>query len=164
MLTLHVPDELTPKQADPPFFDPERGEEVDRVLKSRGESLRGQKRLTKIDHMTMKEMVDGYRVRLEKVESFATGFGLSVNYWRQRFGYDPVEPSPDPAADYGRAVKQELEALRRRLDADGLGEWLTSRMAPEGGSSGLTADDARQEIAELERVLRKLQEAQRGIR
>lgn len=129
---------------------------------------------TGVNYNTISRMASGFVPEMESVVRFARGFGLDVNEWLELAGYPRIESGmrlneprapaydADPAADYGRAAKQELAALRERMERDGLGEWVTGMGAHHGGSDGLTAEDARAEIAELERVLRKLAGKERG--
>lgn len=74
---------------------PAFGDAVKAVLEAHGLSLRSQRIRTGIDHMTMKDMADGLRPRLEKVEQFARAFGLDVNEWRRIAGYEPIPPPAD---------------------------------------------------------------------
>lgn len=110
-----------------PHHIPEFGEAVKRVLDEHGLSLRGQKIRTGIDHMTMKDMCDGLRPRLEKVEQFARAFGLDVNEWRELAGYPRVEEGdPDRLAAQlikvlGGASSEEDEDFGDIRASDGAG-------------------------------------------
>lgn len=57
----------------------------------------------------MADMRNGYVPRLEQVEKFARGFGLDVNAWRAKAGYEAVEPAP--------GNESPLQRLHRLRDA-----------------------------------------------
>jgi len=83
---------------------------------------------------------------------------LTVDMVRQVAAEAAVRAVEEHAArelTYGQVIKQELDAMKERLSAEGLAEFVPERGSGEGGSKGLSAEDARAEVAELERVLRK---------
>lgn len=99
-----------------PHHIPAFGEAVKALLRAHGLSLRSQKIRTGIDHMTMKDMCDGIRPRLEKVEQFARAFGEDVNRWRMLAGYEPVEemiPAAGPVRFFEgiRAIQAEFPTI-----------------------------------------------------
>ena len=121
-------------------IDPAFGEAVTRVLAAHGVSLRGQRLRTGIDHMTMKDMKAGVIPRLEKVEAFARGFGLEVNEWRVRAGYEPVADGR-PALE---RIREDVLSLTYDADLEDV------RIDAFLGDQPLPRDD----VAELERLLR----------
>ena len=126
---------------------PEFGEAVKQVLQQHGLSLRSQRIRTGIDHMTMKGMCDGIPPRLEKVEQFAKSFKLNVGAWRVLAGYDPVEPSPDDAAEalLEAADRGELDDL----DTEGIDVDVEGYSGP----GSMTDNDRRRINAVLKKLI-----------
>lgn len=98
--------------------------------------------------------MDGIIPSLDTVERFARGFGLDVNEWRELAGYEPILPTEPTEPTYAEVFAEGYRAMKERLAAQGIP--APSKGANLGGSAGLTAEDAAAEIAELERVLRRL--------
>lgn len=134
-----------------PIQDQERGAEVRALLEAHGYNARSQRARTGINHVTMGNMLNGYPVDMTTVVRFAQGFGLDLNEWLQKFGYPPVQVEP---TDYSQAFARRYREMKERLAAEGIP--VPGKGSNLGGSEGLTPEDAEAEVAELERVLRKL--------
>jgi plasmid maintenance system antidote protein VapI len=132
----------------------ELAREMRRALRERGLSVNAAAQRFEISREALTKMWNGRPTTVEIAEKFAARLGEDPNRWRVLNGFTPIEDA------YAQALKRELTAMRDRLAADGLAELAPERGAAQGGSAGLTPEDARAEIAELERVLRKL--ASRG--
>jgi hypothetical protein len=91
------------------------GVAVKRVLDERGETLRGQRRLTGVSHVTVQAMLQGVVPQMETVAAFARGFGLDVNEWLELAGYDQVEDQAARAAL--NAVDWFLDRFRELQEA-----------------------------------------------
>lgn len=134
-----------------PFQDQERGAEVRALLEAHGFNARSQRARTGINHVTMGNMLNGYAVDMTTVVRFAQGFNLDLNEWLAKFGFPPLQAEP---ADYSQAFARRYREMKERLAADGIP--TPGKGSNLGGSEGLTPEDAEAEIAELERVLRRL--------
>lgn len=134
-----------------PHQDQERGAEVRALLEAHGFNARSQRARTGINHVTMGNMLNGYAVDMTTVVRFAQGFNLDLNVWLEKFGFPPLQAEP---ADYSQAFARAYRAMKERLAAEGIP--APGKGSNLGGTEGLTPQDAEAEIAELERVLRKL--------
>lgn len=134
-----------------PIQDQERGAEVRAILDAQGYNARSQRARTGINHVTMGNMLNGYSVDMTTVVRFAHGFGLDLNEWLTKFGFPTLQAEP---ADYSQAFARRYREMKERLAAEGIP--VPGKGSNMGGSEGLTSEDADAEIAELERVLRKL--------
>jgi plasmid maintenance system antidote protein VapI len=135
---------------DEPQSPNDLARELRRALRERGLSVNAAAQRFEISREALTKMWNGRPTTVEIAEKLAARLGESPNRWRVLNGFAPIEDA------YAQALKRELSAMRDRLTADGLAELAPDRGAAHGGSAGLTPEDARAEIAELERVLRKL--------
>lgn len=95
------------------------GDAVSRVLLERKASLRGQRRLTGIDHATMSDMKAGVIPRMDKVIDFARGLGLDVNEWLALANYEPIW---DADREFNEQLREIIEEFGGEvlLEADDL--------------------------------------------
>jgi hypothetical protein len=124
--------------------------ETREALRVRGLSVNAAAQRFEISREALTKMWNGRPTTVEIAEKFAARLSEDLNRWRVLNGFEAIEDA------YAQSLKRELTAMRDRLAADGLEELVPDRGSAHGGSQGLTAEDARAEIAELERVLRKL--------
>ncbi|MGV3724905.1 MAG: hypothetical protein ACO1SX_28730 [Actinomycetota bacterium] len=134
-----------------PFQDQERGAEVRALLEAHGFNARSQRARTGINHVTMGNMLNGYAVDMTTVVRFAQGFNLDLNQWLAKFGFPPLQTEP---TDYSQTFARRYREMKERLASEGIP--TPGKGSNLSGSEGLTPEDAEAEIAELERVLRRL--------
>lgn len=133
----------------------EFGAAVTRVVKEEhGLSQVGAGYRTGIDRFTMGQMMKGYVPRMERVIQFAEGFGLDVQEWLARAGYDPLPASSADGAEPNPAeiIHAGLNELAREFGTIPL-SWDAKRFAT------LTADEARELLADI-----RAQEVERKAR
>jgi len=136
------------------------GKYVQQALSERGYSPRGQFPLTKIPHSTVDGWLSDAPPSRANAVKFALAFGKELNEALLAAGFAPDEPIPTPGIaeqdpSYQAAYMGEIEAMKARLREQGLNLPVPETGAHHGGTSGLTADDAKAEVAVLEQLLKQ---------
>lgn len=120
-----------------------------KVLEDHGLSVLAASDRAEIDRGALTRMTQGIAKRVEIVERFATYFKLDANEWRELFGFKRLD-AETYSERYAARIKQAMERLKHE------GFPVPEPASRQGGSAGLTPEDAEVDAAVFEDAMRAL--------